>query len=99
MKLSQPHLDRALSQLNAQAVPENHPVMGQLSDLFGEHTFFLDAEGLTIIEPAKPRDDGADRAAKGQVVKLASWVDETRASLAPHPREYTDVVVVLDQAA
>lgn len=99
MKLTQPRLDRALSQLNAQAVPENHPVMAQLSNLFGDHTFFLDAEGLTIIEPAKPRDDGAGEAEKGQVVKLASWVDETRASLAPHAREYTEIVVVLDRAA
>ena len=96
MKLTDAGIDRALSQLDAQAVPDNHPVMDQLSDLFGEHTFFLDAGGLTIIEPTKA--DG-ESAAMGQVIKLASWVDETRSNLAPHRPEFTQVVVVLDKAA
>jgi hypothetical protein len=96
MKLTDAGIDRALTQLDAQAVPENHPVQGQLSDLFGEHTFFLDAGGLAIIEPAKL--DG-ESASMGQVVKLASWVDESRSNLAPHRPEYTRVVVALDKAA
>lgn len=108
MKLTEARIDRALDQLNAQAVPENHPVMAQLSRLFGDHTFFLDASGLCIIEPAKldGKLDGDGMAATamgqatmGQVVQLADWIDETRTNLAPHEREYTETLVVLDRAA
>jgi hypothetical protein len=31
-----------LGQCEAQAIPDDHPVIPQLNDLFGEHTFFLD---------------------------------------------------------
>lgn len=96
MKLTEARIDSALNQLEAQAIPENHPSTIQLSELFGEHTFFLDAGGLTIIEPVKA--DGVPEA-MGRVVKLARWGDETRRNLAPHEPEYTDIVVALDKAA
>jgi hypothetical protein len=32
---------------------EDHPVIPELNDLFGEHTFFLDHNGLNIVEPAE----------------------------------------------
>ena len=97
MKLTEARIDSALHQIEAQAVPENHPVTIQLSELFGEHTFFLDASGLTIIEPVQLEGGGAD--GMGRVVKLAKWGDETRRNLSPHEPEYTDVVVALDKAA
>ncbi|MDR6872699.1 hypothetical protein J2Y55_003718 [Bosea sp. BE125] len=101
MKLTEARIDHALNQLNAQipstqALPENHPITDQLSDVFGDHTFFFDAGGLTIIEPAKPDDESANL---GQVIKLASWIDDARTKLAPHLPEYTAVVVELDRAA
>jgi hypothetical protein len=96
MKLTEERIDRALHQIEAQAVPENHPVTFQLSELFGEHTFFLDAGGLAIIEPVKA-DGNAN--ITGRVVKLARWGDESRRNLAPHEPEFTDIVVALDKAA
>lgn len=96
MKLTEARIDTALHQLDAQAIPENHPATVQLGELFGEHTFFLDAGGLTIIEPVKT--DGAAEA-MGRVVKLARWGDETRRNLAPHEPEYTDIMVTLERAA
>jgi hypothetical protein len=48
-----------------------------------------------MVEPAKATDSGAQR---GVVMKLASWSDSRRTSLAPHPPEVTDVVVVLKAA-
>lgn len=96
MKLTEARIDSALHQLNAQAVPENHPVIGQLSEMFGDHTFFLDASGLNIIEPAESEDENPGT---GQVVKLASWLDETRTNLVPQEPEYTHVMIELDRAA
>ena len=65
--------------------------MPQVSELFGDHTFFLTAEGLNVVEPDEPTHDGET----GKVVNLADWADESLTRLAPHPPQVTDVVVVL----
>lgn len=95
MKLNAVQVERALSQFEAQAIPENHPSLPQLSQIFGDHTFFLDGSGLHIVEPVEPTDSGAQ---SGQVVRLASWNDASRTSLAPHEPEPTEVVIVLEAA-
>lgn len=92
MKLNSALVERTLNQFEAQAIPDNHPVVPQLNSLFGDHTFFLDGNGLNIVEPAM-----ADGAPKGQVVKLAGWQDSDRTSLVPHEPEPTDVLVELEE--
>lgn len=94
MKLNTALVERTLNQFDAQAIPENHPVVQQLNSLFGDHTFFLDANGLNIVEPREQTDSGSQ---SGQVVKLAGWSDDNRTSLAPHEPEVTEVVIVLEQ--
>jgi hypothetical protein len=93
MKLTSAQVERTLRQFHAEAIPDDHPVIPQLSNLFGEHTFFLDGSGLSIVEP-----DHAERAAApaAKVVNLATWSDDNPARLEPHEPELTDVVVVLD---
>jgi hypothetical protein len=93
MKLDTAVAERTQSQFGAQAIPENHPVVHQLNSLFGDHTFFLDANGLNIVEPTGATDSGARTA---QVIKLAGWSDNDRTSLAPHEPQVTEVVVVLE---
>lgn len=95
MKLSTTQIERAQDQIQAQAVPEDHPVVPQLTRVYGEHTFFLDDEGLEIIEVANA-GNGAGRV--GQVIKLASWTDPKQTTLATHEPETTDTVVVLGAA-
>ena len=96
MKLTPARIERTLIQYDARAVPDSHPVMQEFNSLFGEHTFFVDQTGLCIVEPTAAPESGIEA---GRVVKLASWIDDTRSRLAPHEREVTDVVVVLDKAA
>jgi hypothetical protein len=93
MKLNTALVERTLHQFDAQAIPDNHPVVHQLNSLFGEHTFFLDARGLNIVEPTGQTNSGTQTA---QVVKIAGWSDDNRTSLAPHEPEPTEVVVVLE---
>ena len=81
MKLTSTQVAQALNQIEASVVPDDHPMVPKLIGLFGEHTYFLDAEGLTIIEP--PSRDGSGRT-ECQVVNLANWTDENLTSLAPH---------------
>ena len=92
MKLSSARIERTLSQYEAQAIPENHPVVPQLNRLFGEHTFFLDSSGLSIVEPAAPATTGGQA---GKIVHLAHWSEGNPTSLEPHDPEPTDVVVSL----
>src|SRR5262245_24269714 len=42
MKLSSAQIAQTLDKFEADVVPENNPVMPQLTRLFGEHTYFLD---------------------------------------------------------
>ena len=46
MKLSPAQVERTVSQLQIEAIPDNHPLVPQLNRLFGEHTYFLDQDGL-----------------------------------------------------
>jgi hypothetical protein len=89
MKLSDRGVDRTLDQFDAEPLPETHPAMAQLNEVFGEHTFFLDDTGLVVVEPTA---DGSREA--GQIVKLASW-NPDHTSLKPHEPERTDVMIDL----
>jgi hypothetical protein len=92
MKLTPALVERTLTQFDAEAIPDDDPVIPQLNRLFGDHTFFLDCHGLNIIEPAGPAQTGME----GQVVKVASWDEANPHSLAPHEPEPTDVVIRLE---
>ena len=92
MRLTPPLVERTLRQYEAQALPDNHPAMPELNRLFGNHTFFLDDNGLNIVEPAEPDEEGKHEAAK--VVNLAIWSDG-RKGLVAHEPEPTEVIVEL----
>jgi hypothetical protein len=91
MRLTTAQVQRTLSQFEAHAVPDDHPMMPQLNNLFGEHTYFLDGDGLSVVEPDKAQGDGACK-----IVNLANWADANLTSLAPHEPEPTDVVIMLE---
>ncbi len=97
MKLTPKRIAHAASQFDASPLPDDHPVARFLNELFGDHTFFLDEEGLSIVEGALP--EVAVDVELGRVVKLAKWVDARRTYLAPHPREVTNIIVALSEAA
>jgi hypothetical protein len=93
MKMNSAQIEQTLNQFDAQAIPAGHPAMPQLEGLFGGHTFFLDSEGLNIVEPVEAEQNDRQR---GVVVNLASWTDADRVSLEPHEPESTELVVDLE---
>ncbi len=93
MKLNSVQIKQTLSQFEAQAIPDDHPVVLKLNELFGEHTFFLNSDGLNVVEPNESVEAGAQA---GTVVNLANWSDAHLASLAPHEPEPTDIVIILE---
>lgn len=101
MKLSTSRVHQALEQIEQQAtfegtiaIPDDNPAVPKLNEAFGNHTFFLDSEGLHIVEPT-----GQDGGTEAQVVKLASWADPGCTTLAPHRPEPTDITVELTPEA
>ena len=93
MKLTSAQIERTLSQFEAQAIPESHPVLTRLNELFGDHTFFIDSGGLNVLEPTEASEPDA---AVGMIVNLAYWSDETLTKLSPHEPEPTGVIVSLE---
>jgi hypothetical protein len=93
MKLNATQLKQTLSQYDAQVLPDDHPAVTQLNNLFGDHTFFLDGGGLKVLEPTEAPETDAKA---GEFVSLADWSDATLTSLKPHEPEPTGMVVVLE---
>jgi hypothetical protein len=93
MKLTSMQVSTTLRQFEARAIPENHPIISQLNGLFGEHTFFLDHNGLSILEPV---DAAGVVSQSARIVNLANWSDDDAPiGLEPHAPEATDVVIRL----
>jgi hypothetical protein len=90
MKLNSTTVDRTLDQVEASVIPDDHPAAEQLNSVFGEHTFFVNASGLLVLE-ASGQQDGVQT---GKLVRLADW-NEGHTALVPHPPEPTDVEVAL----
>jgi hypothetical protein len=97
MKLTSERIAYAAKQLEAFPLPETHPMIESLCDLFGEHTFFLDNDGLSIVEPEE--GEAAGDPDVGVVIKVANWSDEGRTVLSPHLREVTSLMLELNEAA
>ena len=94
MKLTSAQVERTMDQFEAQALPDSHPVVPQLNELFGDHTFLLDSNGLNILEPATEAPLTGVQTA--QVINLARWTDANRTGLAPHEPEPTGAVIELE---
>src|SRR5215471_20255350 len=86
MRLNSTQIERTVSQFPAEPIPADHPAVAKLESVFGEHTFFLDGNGLNIVEPLE--DDEHD-GPSCVVLNVASWSDDSGQSLQPHDPEAT----------
>jgi hypothetical protein len=93
MKLNSTQVEQTLTQFEAEVIPDDHPLVPKLNELFGDHTFFLDSNGLNVVESSESTHAGAPA---GTVVNLANWRDAQLTSLAPHEPEPTEVIVILE---
>lgn len=92
MRLSGPQTQRVQDETGASVVPEDNPSMPALKQNFGDHTFFLDSEGLHIWESVddEPSDDG-----KLVGVRVASWSSDDKTALVPHEPAPSQVLEAL----
>jgi len=92
MKLSSEKLGSILEQIDAEVIPDNHPSLPKLREVFGDHTFFVDDGGLTIIQPLDQHRQ------TGGLVKIARWDDADPPHLVAHTPEETDILIRLESA-
>lgn len=94
MKLTTLQIALAEDQLPAAAISESASETAQLRDLFGDHTFFVDPDGLQVLERFD-EDQPEDGREALTAVQLASWTDETKQSVSMHEPVKTDKLVFL----
>jgi hypothetical protein len=87
MKLNPALVERTLSQIFGEVIPDDHPVVQELKRMFGDHTFFLDNNGLSIVERME------EKSQTGKVVNLANWDEADPPHLVCHMPEPTDLVI------
>jgi hypothetical protein len=92
MKLSTVQIQQTLDQLDAQVLPDDHPAMAQLKDVFGDHTFFVDAKGLNVLEQIEAPGQESE---SGEMVSIADWSDASLTKLNAHEPEPTGTVILL----
>lgn len=92
MKLSAQQIESIERQLGAEPIAEDNPAMDTLKSQFGDHTFYADTEGLSVLEPLEA-DSGGHRAT---VVQVATWADDQKTALVPHDPLVRDIVVDLE---
>jgi hypothetical protein len=90
MKLSAEKLESVLEQIDVEVIPDDHPSLPKLRGVFGDHTFFVDASGLIIVEPLEQHP------VTGELIKIASWDDADPPHLVAHTPEETDVRIELE---
>jgi hypothetical protein len=87
VKLSPAQAHRVEQQIDGRAVPDPVALASQLQDTFGDHTFFIDSDGLNIVEPSQADTD------VGNVVKLGEWADDEHTKLRLKAPTLTETVV------
>ena len=91
MKLNAVQLRKVEEEFGVESIPEEEPVSSDLKEAFGDHTFFLDADGLNIVELKVFPESSI-----GNVVKVASWLSDEQTKLLRHEPEVLPITVDLE---
>jgi hypothetical protein len=92
MKLSSMQIKQTLDQVDAEVLPDDHPAIAQLKNLFGDHTFFLDSKGLNVLEQI---EEPGQQTRSGEIISLADWSDASLTKLSAHEPEPTGTIILL----
>ena len=95
MKLTPGKVAQTREQLKANPISDTHPATKTFRRMFGDHTFFLDKDGLHVAEPTGPNQANANATV---FVRLASWKDAERTELRCHAPVLTNRTVRFERA-
>ena len=90
MKLSAQQIEQLRDQMSLDPIPDDDGSAEELRNVFGDHTFYVDSDGLYIWEPIESGQMGVQAA---NAVKVAIWTDDKRAGLVTHDPQPTDIVI------
>ncbi len=94
MKLTDEQIAQIKDQLGADPVPADNPAMKMLAQHFGEHTFYVDEDGLHFFETLET--EAASGPNDVRPVRIATWTDEKREALSPHEPVVGTTAVTID---
>lgn len=82
MKLTDTQIAATRDAIEANPLPEDHPVMDKLKEAFGEHTFFVDQNGLSVfVDTDEVPEEVELPEGDPRLVLIAAWTDESRQAL------------------
>ncbi|MBT3658874.1 MAG: hypothetical protein HOA30_19335 [Rhodospirillaceae bacterium] len=90
MKLTEAQITAVEEKTGAKPLPEEDDATKQMAEAFGEHTFYLDQNGLYIMEKS---DEQGETGMLTVLVQLGEWADEEMTSLQAIDARITDMVI------
>ena len=93
MKLTSAQVEQTMTQYDGQPIPDDHRLLPPLNERYGDHTFFLDSNGLNILE----RPDDMRDPRQAQIVNLADWADSHCTKLVAHDPEPTETFIAIER--
>ncbi len=94
MKLTTDQVGAIERQTGAIPIPDDNPANEALTDVFGEHTFYADQNGLHVLEPVNVDSQDGDHA---EVIQIAQWTTDDKDELQPIEPQRTGAVLGLDE--
>ncbi|HSF95711.1 MAG TPA: hypothetical protein VLA52_11860 [Thermohalobaculum sp.] len=89
MKLDAAQIGSIRDRYDSEPLADDNPALPKLQETFGDHSFFLDARGLHVVEP-DPDHEGT----LGYVIKIASWTED-QTQLRVHEPEVLPMAISL----
>jgi hypothetical protein len=81
MKLTDAQIGRIEDQYSVSPIPEGEPIIDQLAEVFGDHTFYLGESGLVVWDTM---DEVGGEPQQLVAVQLAEWSDDTHSEMRVH---------------
>ncbi|MGF1552915.1 MAG: hypothetical protein ACFBWO_10500 [Paracoccaceae bacterium] len=95
MKLTDTQIATARDAFGAEPLEAEHPVVPQLTEAFGDHTIYVDQNGLLVF--LDPETELQEIAGQPKLVLIAAWTDENKNALGKV--EPVDTGMTLPEAA
>lgn len=93
MKLNDAQITEVERQTGMEPIADDNPAVEALTGHFGDHTFYVDSEGLYVWERVGSETAGQPVTA----LQVARWTGDERTELRLHEPEPTNVVLRIDE--
>ena len=97
MKLNTVQVEAIEAQTGAIPIPHDNPANEALINVFGEHTFYADQNGLHVLETVAVEETTTGEHA--EVIQIAEWANDDKSELQPIEPRRTGAVFGLDADA